>query len=134
LQFAWFFFAGLSLFMQWESIIYLHVEIPQVKSEIERMTGISVVEIDDNGPSDEIYVRVTLMIEEKGELVIISPRYEDIVSNGSIDIERIDNCFLSSDSPKEIRKVSLETAVNEYTNLYVLAKDQGLCEYRLVNQ
>jgi hypothetical protein len=112
---------------QIERVAYLWFEIPRVREELEKLPGITVIEVRDRGPSDEIYVWVVIHIEGKGKLVITSPRSNQVRDDQPVAINGIRGCTFIGSTVSNINPLPLSEAVQRYDKIYAEALAEGLC-------
>jgi hypothetical protein len=121
---------SLDLATQWDRLSYLWFEIPQIETDIARMPGVSVDNVEDLGPPDEVYVWVTLDIAGKGKLIVISPSYESIANSEPVVIAAFGKCLIPAHAPQALKRMSLLEIINRYDELQSQAEEQGWCEFR----
>jgi hypothetical protein len=109
---------GLIVATNWDRWIYLWFEMPQVKAEVSRIRGLSVIKIDDIGPSDEVHVNVTILVDGKGELTVTELTLHNLKNHNSLGIIAIGNCTFT----KDVVRMSLDEAIEKYDELYARAQ------------
>ncbi|NJM42391.1 MAG: hypothetical protein HC853_17460 [Anaerolineae bacterium] len=100
-------------------VTYLWFEIPRIQSAAKEIPGIKIAQVEDQGPSDEFHVLVTIEISGKGQLILANPRYESFTSDESVMVVGVGSCFVRGDS--ELDVVPLKRAIAEYERLHDLA-------------
>lgn len=111
---------------------YISNVLPRIVEEAGRLPGVSIIEIRDESPPDEINVYVTLEIKNKGTVTLRTPSIAIFTDTGTVDISAIRDCMIIGDysyySGKHIG--SVVEIIDEYEVLYELLKKNDACRER----
>lgn len=106
---------------------YINTEIPLISTAISQKPGLSIQAIDNRAP-DELEVYVTLLIEGKGQVILINPTHEGLGNETPVYVRAFDGCVLASNLPLEKHLIFINDLVENYDLLQSKAQDEGLCE------
>lgn len=110
--------------------VYLYRELPLVEAEVRKMPGVSIQQVVDLGPYDEVNVYVWLQIEGKGRLVLGEPTRDSFTGGGYIYIREIKDCatLLSSPPNPPWRFNTVKEVIEKYDEIYAKLQDEKLCQ------
>jgi hypothetical protein len=112
--------------------MYLMISIPQVITEIERLPGILVREVNDAGPRDETNVYVTFEVSNKGPITLYNPTRLSVLGQESLIMYSINDCIVFGDHTQYIDSSirSVEDLVKNYDAVYEQISSKGGCMNR----